>query len=532
MVVLGERPSSSKRCTVQNLPPYPDVYTTRHITCVSCKEKFAVTEGNQGRRADFRDGNSSWRVHENTPTAVNLHYERERAQRPVVPLPRQSPRVAPPPIEHARPYSFQPASVNCPRCGADNRNWLALKQQAGDHSLGAFWRQWQMRFPSAFTAVFIAFLLAFLAYSMPSFMEVTQFQANILAVSTLVVTVLLINSITAQWDAYREDLHLAKILPKSRRLEPTLWGRNIAFLLLASVVLPILFFSAGPVAIQKIVEFISTRPEEAVVVTAEGINTEFDEQVSQSVNQVNVFGDELRDALNGLPTENQAQLEQEIEELSEDIADTAVTAAENVSVFGAQSLERLENNVDAQIAALESTRKTEAVRFKDKIMGSVRYLAVWGVIMGLSLVFTMMIMMPAMKAFATRVDGNLPPPVFYSVANMTRLVTWEARQALEVGNQHFDIQWMSVNRNKEGGLDLVGLFRDPPAFDAFGQATGTQVRAQKHIIHTDKWGRVAEAKIEDVLVPVPAGAPAGVMQMPQEASHDAPAYVRVRPLER
>ncbi|MEZ4594072.1 MAG: hypothetical protein R3D55_23465 [Chloroflexota bacterium] len=409
---------------------------------------------------------------------------------------------------------------------------MALKQQAGDPSLGAFWQQWRERFPGAFTAVFVAFLLALLAYFLPSFMEITQPQANILAVSTLVVTVLLINSITGQWDAYREDIHLAKILPKSRRLEPQLWVRNVGFLLIASVVLPILFFSAGPVAIQKIVEFISTRPEEGVVITAEGINEDFDEQVGQSVDQVNAFGGALRDALNDLPTDDQARLESEIEELSEDIADTAVTAAEDVAVFGAQSVERLENNVNAQIAALEATRQAEAVRFKDKIMGSVRYLAVWGMIMGLSLVFTMMIMMPAMKGFATRVDGDLPPPLFYSVANMTRLVTWEARQALEVGNQHFDIQWMSVNRNKEGGLDLVGLFRDPPAFNAFGQATGTQVRAQRHTIHTDKWGRVIEAKIEDVLVPVPAGAPAGLMLLPQEAAHDAPANVRIRLPER
>lgn len=165
-------------------------------------------------------------------------------------------------------------------------------------------------------------------------------------------------------------------------------------------------------------------------------------------------------------------------------------------------------------------------------MGGVRYLAVWGLLMGLSLTIALMMMMPAMKTFALRVDANLPPPVFYSVANMTRLVTWEARQALEVGDKHFSVQWMSVNRNKEGGLDLVGLFRDPPEFNTFGLPVGTQVRAQKHTIHTDKWCRVSEAKIEDVMVPIPAGAPAGIMQLTQEAEHDAPTEVRVRRPER
>jgi hypothetical protein len=192
----------------------------------------------------------------------------------------------------------------------------------------------------------------------------------------------------------------------------------------------------------------------------------------------------------------------------------------------------LENNLETQITALQGVRKSAATRFTDEVMGGIRYLAMWVFIMGLSSLATIMMMMPAMKQFALTVDKDLPPPVFYSVANMTRLVSWEARQALEVGNQHFDIQWMSVNRNDKGGLDLVGLFRDPPHFDIFGQATGELVRAQKHTVHTDKWCRVMEAKIEDVLVPVPAGAPAGVMRMPLPAQHDAPANVRIRLPER
>ncbi|WP_420628874.1 hypothetical protein [Candidatus Leptofilum sp.] len=491
-----------------NLPPYPDVFTTRHITCVSCKEKFTVTEGHRGRRADFRDGDSLWGVHANSANSVNLQYQGARQQRPVVPLPKQRPQTTQPPINNPRPFAFQPVPVNCPRCGADNRNWLTLKQQTGDKSFWSFFRLWRYQFPSAFTAVFIAILFALLALALPDLLEISQTEANVLAISTIVVTVLLINNIISQWDAYREDLHIAKVLPNSRRLETVLWGRYTLFLLIASVILPILIFVAGPVAIQTIVEILETTPEETVEITAEGMNTDFDEQVNQSVEQVNAFGVELQDALGDLPTDDNERLEREIEELSQDIEDTAVTAAEDISVFGIEGMERLENNVDDQIAALESTRKSESLRFTEEVMGSVRYLAMWGLIMGFSLLFALMIMMPAMKTFAVAVNANLPPPVFYSVANMTRLVTWEARQALEISGDHFfRIQWMSVNRNEEGGLNLVGLFREPPQIDVFGQPMGTKVRAQKHTIHTDMWCRVTTVKIEDVEVPITVADP-------------------------
>jgi hypothetical protein len=39
---------------------------------------------------------------------------------------------------------------------------------------------------------------------------------------------------------------------------------------------------------------------------------------------------------------------------------------------------------------------------------------------------------------------------------------------------------------------------------------------------------VINAGIEDVMVPIPAGAPAGAMPLVNEGQHDAPAKVRIR----
>lgn len=510
---FGKRPSRAKRCTVFNLPSFPTVFTTRHITCVSCKEKFAVTEG----------GDGAWFVRANVPQTVNLQYESERQQRPVVPNSRQIQQPVNGRLALPRPYEL----INCPRCGADNRNWLALTV-AGNAPLGRIWRQ---RFPGAFAAIIVAFVFAILALTMPAAIEISWWQAIILALSIIVVSFLFINNITSNWEAFRDDVHVAKILPKTRRLEPTLWGKSILFLVIASLVLPVIIFAAGPIVVQEIFQVLDTMPKEEVEVEATEVNTAFDTRVNQSVEEIKAFGDDVQDALEGLPTDDQERIEKEIEELSQDIADTAVTAAEDISLFGVQSVERLEENLDTQITAVENARKSAVARFRDEVMGGIRFLAIWCLLMGLTLVITMMIMMPAMKAFALRADANLPPPVFYSVANMTRLVTWEARQALEVQGIYFpNIQWMSVDRNDQGGLDLVGLFRERPDIDIFGQPIGTMVRAQKHTIHTDKWCRVTSAKIEDVIVPIPVKGQGEEARAPRADSPQA-APVAPNPVE-
>jgi hypothetical protein len=503
---------------VFNLPDYPNVYTTRQISCVSCKEKFAVTEG----------GNGAWRVQPNVPGTVNLYYEPRRQQRPVVPIPRQVQQPEEDRIGTRQPFEFDPHAVNCPRCGADNRNWLALKV-AGNAPV---WQVWQQRFPKSRWAILISLLIAAIALLLPSLFEVSWPKAIFLALATPIFTLLLIVELSDKWDKLREDKHRAKILPKTGRFERSLWIKSFGWLLIAALLVPVIIFSGFPAAFQALVEFIDGPPEALVETTAAGIEADFNTQVNEAVGNLNAFGQDMGETIASFPDGDLPELERQKERLSDALANTAVLAAEEVAIAGQQTMTQIDKQLENELAALETARTSERKRFVQEIMADVRYLAVWGALVGLSLFITIMLVLPEVKKFALRVDANLPPPVYYSVANMTRLVAWEARQALEVGNHHFDIQWMSVNRNDKGGLDLVGLFRDPPQFDMFGQATGDLVRAQKHTIHTDEWCRVTEASIEDVLVPVPAGAPAGVMQLPVPLQHDAPANVRIRLPER
>ncbi len=505
-----------------NLPDFPDVYTTRNITCVSCNENFVVTEGHQ----------AEWRVSANAPNTVNLHYEDNRQQRTVLPAPTRPPSNPEQRIGTGRPIDFTPYPINCPRCGADNRNWLLLQRE---NELRFFqqWRQRQQRFPTVFPTLLVAAMFALIPLGLRTILDLSRLQAVVLAISIVVAPALFINDIAPKWRELREDIYAAEIFPKSRRFEVKLWLRGLAWLLMAALVLPIIFYKVGPAVVQKIVEIVDTSPEDEVQTVGSDITVNFNAKVDQSINELNDFAEGMGIAINNLPTNDLPQLEQEMESLSDKLDSTATLAAEEISGVGQESITRLQKELENELAAIKQARAGAANRLKTDVVADVRYLGLWFLLVGIPLTVSMMAIIPAMKTFTASINRDFPPPVYYSVANMTRLVSWEARQALEVRNNHyFEIQWMSVNRNEEGGITLSGLFRDPPEFDASGRATGEFVRAQRHTVVTDKWGRIRDVKIEDVRVPIPAGAPAGRFTLVQQIPHDAPSNVRIRLPER
>lgn len=129
----------------------------------------------------------------------------------------------------------------------------------------------------------------------------------------------------------------------------------------------------------------------------------------------------------------------------------------------------------------------------------------------------------AVNEVTGRADGQLPQPIFASTANMVRVTLWEARRALEI-KEYFDrIQWMLTRRNEHGGIDMEGLFRDPPEFLANGRLEET-VRVQKYLISTDRWCRIISARIIDTKSQRPAG---GGYVFPPFATEPSPQPVEI-----
>ena len=503
-----------------DLPDLPIVLNTRHITCVRCKEKFAVTEGRRTWR--------QWRQLPDEPLNIRLRHEEARQQQPIVPPPLTEPqqRAAPQNFTESRLADLSLlADVNCPRCGADNRNWLTLNDAANIPQL----QLWRRRFPGVFSAGYLGLAFMALALVLIFLMDIHLGKAAVLLLFIPAAIVGVIWEITREWRALRENNHVRHILPKAKSKERELWIRGGALVFLFTIVFPIIFFSLTPTAFRLFLEFTQDSSESEVDASATAVSLVMNQQIDATEEEFAAIAEELQELLDSLPREDLGNFEAEVARLSAKLADTAAASEAALEQIQAESATAIQARREAELAAVTKARNTQIAGLTDGLIADLRFLALWGLAVGPPTLVTVFIAMAAVKGFVARVDRELPFPIFYSVAGMTRLVAWEARQALEInGNHYFDIQWTSVDRNEIGGLDLVGLFRDPPAFDIQGRAKGGLVRAQRHTIHTDKWCRVLNAKIEDVMVPVPAGAPAGIIPQPAQAQHDAPANVRIR----
>ena len=465
-----------------DLPDFPDVLTTRHIHCVSCKEQFAVTEGRGG----------SWAVRANESQAVNLHYDPNRERRPAAPSSRQIQQPMNGRLTLPRSYEL----VNCPRCGADNRNWLALLQV--NH------QGMRQRFPIVRLANYVLVSFVALALTLIFMMDIHLGKAAILLVMIPAAIFGTLLELTREWNALRENQHEKRVVPKTRSKETELWIRGGILVFLFTIVFPLIFFSLAPTSFRLFLEIAQDSPEAEVDEAATAVSLSVNQQIDATQEEFADIAGQMQGLLDDLPSEDLPSIEAEIDKLSDRLANTVVASQSALEHIQIESETAIQSRRTEELATLTKARKNAIEGLKDGLVANLGFLRVWGVTVGIPTLVAVFMGMAAVKQFVGQVDRELPAPVFHSVAGMTRLVAWEARQALEVKGKYFhNIQWMSVDRNGQGGLDLVGLFRERPNIDIFGQPIGTMVRAQKHTIHTDKWCRVTSAKIEDVEVTIP-----------------------------
>ncbi len=501
-----------------NLPEYPDVHTTRHITCVSCKEKFAITEGHRIGEPQERQ----WRVLSHEANQINLRQEDNRQRRPVVPQPLQIPAQVEnseqPEFLQQPPTKFTPYKIHCPRCGADNRNWLLLQNNDNQN----LWQKYVSRFPHIRYALLLAAVFSFLTLLIPLR---SWLQIIFLAIFIPFAVLSLIVELTQHWGKLREGKHIAKIKPDAPDEERALWIRGFSWVLLASVLIPLIFFVLAPRVIQYGIKVVEPSPEAEVEKAATDVGELVNQDLENTAANLEAIADDMDNLLTGMPTNASPQFEQEVATFSEKLSAVVTAALNELNIIRQESPDIIEARRTQELEKIDKARAKAIEQLKKEIMADIRFLLVWAVMVGLPVFISVFIVMRSIKAYVKKVDGQLPPPLFYSVASMTRVVSWEAKQALEIEGTMHHIQWVSVKRNEEGGITLTGLHRDLPNFNANGQVRGETVRAQKHVIKTDLWGRVITATIHDTRVPRPVGGPEFVTALP--LPHEAP--IRVRP---
>ncbi|MCP4360845.1 MAG: hypothetical protein GY796_22790 [Chloroflexi bacterium] len=101
------------------LPVPPPTRVTHQIKCISCQEPFVISIDDPQREIPRTPG---WRVPRDHDSQTQMRHAEDRTIRTVFPSGRARPDPNPEAIAHQNQDSFY--YINCPRCGADNRNWL------------------------------------------------------------------------------------------------------------------------------------------------------------------------------------------------------------------------------------------------------------------------------------------------------------------------------------------------------------------------------------------------------------------------
>ncbi|MCP4426155.1 MAG: hypothetical protein GY803_16810 [Chloroflexi bacterium] len=482
-----------------NLPTLPQTRITRQLQCVCCREKFAIAEDDA-----VRNGKSSknWRLPPDGDTDTQFRYQPDRSRRSVVPGTRAVSSGNP--ADSQRWNNERQDEINCPRCGADNRNWMHILHPQDVRPSNWFWAAlprkfliWQRRFPTALTGIALSSSLA-----LPTFIYFlgTEYSTPLsffLLLFIIITAIAPAQDLTTRWRKLRESEHLRKVPSiQSVNEEATMWLRGFALILLGSFVLPLIFFQFGPHSLSFIFAIIQPAPEKVVDNAAAPYLNALDTSYANAMDEASLAIEDAMKTLDDLPTADSRIVDPILEDFRQDLDEILENVASSAYPATIRQKAAMETFVkDAKVAVRKEHRR-EIDKALDEVTGDIGYLALWGLTVGLSSLLSVFTTMSALKEFVKKINAQLPPPLCHSVANMTRVVVWEAKRSLEIGDEVHQIQWTRVERNDEGGIVLVGLFRDEPTAVPQDDFPDTRALAQQYAIISDKWGRIVKAEIK------------------------------------
>ena len=574
-----------------NLPALPQTRIARQLTCVCCNHVFTIAEDDALRESAR---SQQWQFPPDAHHDAQLRYQPDRSLRPVITEARADSNI--------NPDAFQTwdenrrDQINCPRCGADNRNWLHIVNPSKRHHVEQL-RDWRktngaaLFWPILATGlVFFILALSFAYYFDPHPVQWVLMGAGIvtllalipilflpasfvvglqqwrqrfgMAVYGLLITaVLVIMAAYFHYDSEAEKvgpiitmfvvIALAGIVPTITMLSA--WPRLrifkasrgivppksffdfspalrswFAYTGLFLIILPLFLYVAVPGGFHLVTELLKPDEEPAPTTLAERVNkvrTGLEdilvqappgstEMVEEAIADLLVFIEDVPlsiDALNNLTLDQKADIvlawthdlaknaspedRQPILDAIADLETFVETSGVVVAVPAAEP---------APAAKTETTEDAEAE--KDKLLPWMsvdkKFFNTWFKYVLASSIAALVFSLVAVNGFVRRIGFQLPRPIFHSLANMTRVVVWEAGTSLEIGDEVHLVQWTGIQRNEKGGINLVGLYRDAvPAYQTDDSPTA-RVRAQRYEISSDMWGRIESANVTAVRVPI------------------------------
>lgn len=582
-----------------NAPAPPDTLVTRQIECISCKEVFTIAEDDAIRKRRRTD---QWRVPPDHYPDTQLRYQPNRTRRPVTPEARSDPALDRDEYLDSKPGRWD--YVNCPRCGADNRNWLHIMNPP--EGLVPLYVQ---RFPLiiiGFLVMVAIFFAAVFLYLRPNELrEAGELRRSLALIVTIFLAGLLpLILIPLQWKRLREYIYLRRVATR-RPIVDILSPPARTGLILPAIfifLVPFVLFILIPWTFDQGIDLLAPEEELTLVQRIDRVSTQLPaaidgaaaaevEPASNAVTSLEAMVDEqgfrcertqveamiarlqllpaanasehkaalianARESLQALNEGNQSACKPELVQnainslevlrafeegqcqphhgtdalppgcrtlliegiirdlrgLQEPLQPRTGTLAERASIVLGQVRQRAQGSIDAAgVQRIESNVNSleRFIRPEDPGWFTVgrAFLRDWLWFVGLASLASVVSSLYAVDGFVRRVDRHLPRPIFYSVANMTRVVIWEAKRSLEVEGDMSHVRWTRVDRDANGGITLHGLHHD--VFEP-GQKVDPlfqKVRAQHYMISSDPWGRIETANVKDVRVQRPPERP-------------------------
>lgn len=246
------------------LPQTPLSFTSHLLRCAACQEQFSVAEAFMGdnyshprlqrNRKEGAQISSQW-------SNINLNGWRE----PLVNGPAGHVPPQKPDTQHLHPKTAKTLhlfdrTINCPRCRADNRNWLQLQNEPARFDNG-FWR-YIARFPVSTTITLLVILVAIIFL----YRNLALNNVQIISLSVIIILtgLLTTTAMTDSWWAQREYMYKRPFQPTNSLWEqiPPILRAGLPILPITLLVIPTLLFIMLPLSFE-LLSWITSSPANA-----------------------------------------------------------------------------------------------------------------------------------------------------------------------------------------------------------------------------------------------------------------------------
>ncbi|MBK8935254.1 MAG: DUF4199 domain-containing protein [Chloroflexi bacterium] len=593
-------------------PSPPDTLVTRQVECVCCRELFTVAED----VVNLTPGLSEfWRMSPDQYTDIRQRFDPRIGRKPIIPETRAEPQSKPHPILHQR--RGQRAHINCPRCGADNRNWVHITTPPIYSPAFGLDRVWA-RFPTAVWGLIAAGIIIFAGVLLASQTSQSRSQTVLLLIFALIGAVIPFFVITGMWQKQR-IYNLERKHNQSRLFAPALSaGLSIFFIIV--VFLPLFIYFLMPTAINKLkpaptledridTVLVSLAPAvfnasaqdqilldnatvtlqaildenqfdcqsasfSAMITTLEAMlssnnSSAYDLLLLQAINNLHALRDSgpecrpelLQTAIFSLqallntcgvggrpplvvvtPTPPITTLPGTGKGVTNKRAPEKITEAPKAQtttfwpcnfsllsgmIFQLKALQEappLASSYDKARHALEGSRwlaltsknrveldliSKQVGIFEKVISGgsagngrasNLTAVRIWVLVIGSSNLVATLLAIAAVNGFIEKINRHLPRPIGHSIANMTKVVIYDLRRALDIPDEALQhIEWTHVNRNLDGGIELKGVFLPPDRQDT--NPSLAYIRTQCYSVCTNYWARIIHADVQFCRIP-------------------------------